>query len=240
MAQSLRVAAAAALGASIVAVAALSVRPQPASGAPTLTDPAPHTITVTGTAKVTVVPDVARVSFGVNVTKGTVKAARATAAQQMTAIIEAVKGLGIAEQDIQTTGLNLWPQYARNSTKVTGYTLSEQIQVTVRDLDRASDVVDTAMAKGATEMNGITFEMADPAKALNDARVAAIAAARTSAEAMASAAKVGLGSVVSVSDASPAPIVYPYQRMAAMDAATPIQPGSQDISATVSVVFEIE
>jgi len=186
------------------------------------------------------VPDVARVSFGVNVTKATVKAARATAAQQMTAIIEAVKGLGVADVDIQTTGLNLWPQYARNSTKVTGYTLTEQIVVTVRDLDRASDVVDTAMSKGATEMSGITFEMADPAKALNDARVAAIAAARTSAEAMATAARVSLGSVVSISDTSPGPIVFPYQRMAAMEAATPIQPGSQDISATVSVVFEIE
>jgi uncharacterized protein YggE len=240
MAQSLRFAAAAALGAFVVAVAALTVSPQPASGAATLTDPAPHTITVTGTATATVVPDVARVSFGVNVTKTTVKAARATAAQQMTAILEAIKGLGIADQDIQTTGLNLWPQYARNSTKVTGYTLSQQIQVTVRDLDRASDVVDTAMAKGATEMSGITFDTADPAKALNDARIAAIAAARTSAEVMATAAKVSLGSVISVSDASPAPIIYPYQRMAAMDAATPIQPGSQDISATVSVVFEIE
>ena len=96
-----------------------------------------------------------------------------------------------------------------SSTKIVGYIISEQVQVTVRDLDKAGDVVDAATAKGATDVNGISFELADPAKAQDDARAAAVTAARTSAQAMASAAHVTLGAVVSISDASaPTPIYY--------------------------------
>jgi uncharacterized protein YggE len=113
----------------------------------------------------------------------------------------------------------------------------------VRDLDKAGDVVDAATAKGATDVQGISFEFNDPVKAQNDARAAAVAAARTSAQAMASAANVTLGAVVSITDATPpTPIFYGYgatKGAAAVDTATPIQPGTQDLSASVTVVFSI-
>ena len=103
MSQSTRTAGALALGALIVAVAALAIRPGPAVGAPTTDgEPALHTITVTGTGSVTRVPDVARVSVGVGVTKSTVKAARDAAGKSMSAIIDAIKALGIDEKDIKT------------------------------------------------------------------------------------------------------------------------------------------
>jgi uncharacterized protein YggE len=244
MSQSIRTVGAGALGALIVAVAALSAHAGPAAGAlsPTADSPAANTITVSSSGKVSLTPDVARVSVGVTMTKPTVKAARAAAASAMTNIIAALKALGIADADIQTVGLSLYPQYASgSSTKIVGYTLGNQIQITVRNLDKADEVVDTAMAKGATDVNGISFEIADPAKALNDARVAAIAQAQASAQAMATAAHVRLGSVVSITDTSqPSPIYYGgMMRAAAPDAATPIQPGTQDISATVTVVFAI-
>jgi uncharacterized protein len=243
MSQSIRTISAGVVGALVVAVAALSAHPGPAAGAlgPSGDPAAANTITVSASGKVTVTPDVARVSLGVSITKPTVKAARATAATVMTNIIAAVKALGVADADIQTVGLNLYPQYARgSSTKIVGYTLGNQIQITVRDLDKADEVVDTAMAKGATDVAGISFDVSDPARALNDARVAAIAQAQTSAEAMATAAKVRLGSVVSITDASQQPQVY-YGAMlrSAADAATPIQAGTQDVSATVIVVFSI-
>lgn len=246
MSQTLRTLGAGALGAVIVAVAALSVRTGPVTGAPaTGTDPAIHTITVSAVGKVTVVPDVARVNLGVTITKSTVKAARAAGAQSMTDIIAAVKALGVAEADIQTTNLSLYPQYGNGSTpKIVGYQISEQVQITVRDLDKAGDVVDAATAKGATDVNGISFEFADPAKVQNDARAAAVTAARTSAEAMAAAGHVTLGTVVSITDATtPSPIFYGYGAMKAAplaDVATPVQPGTQDLSATVTVVFEID
>lgn len=244
MSQTLRTLGAGALGALIVAVAALSVRPGPVAGAPaTGSDPAPHTITVSASGKITLVPDVARVHLGVTLTKPTVKAARDAGAKSMTNIIAAIKALGVADADIQTTNLSLYPQYGNGSTpKIVGYQISEQIQVTVRDLDKAGDVIDVATAKGATDVNGISFEIADPARAQNDARAAAVAAARTSAEAMALAGRVTLGAIVSITDATPPqPIFYGYgsiQRDAAA-LATPVQPGTQDLGATVTVVFEI-
>lgn len=244
MSQSLRTIGAAAVGALIVAVAALSVRPGPVAGAPTTgTEPALHTLTVSASGMVTVVPDVARVYLGVSLTKPTVKAARAAAASAMTNILTAIKALGVAEADIKTTGLSLSTQYASgSSTKIVGYAISEQVQVTVRDLDKAGDVVDAATGKGATDVNGISFEIADPAKAQNDARSAAVAAARTSALAMASAAQVTLGAVLSIADAgAPTPMYYGAASAGALaDVKTPVQPGTQDISAVVTMVFELD
>jgi len=231
-----------ALGALIVAFAALALRPGPVVGAPTTDgEPALHTITVTGIAGVTRVPDVARVSIGVSVTKSTVKAARDAAGKSMTAVIAAIKALGIDEKDIKTASIDLSPQYNNTGTKITGYRMSEQLQITVRDLDKAGDVVDSATAKGATEVNGLWFEVDDPTGAMDEARAAAIAQARTSAQMMASAAGVSLGEVVSISEASASTPGPYYYGEAARDAAalTPIERGTQDVQATVTVVFEI-
>jgi uncharacterized protein len=244
MSQSVRTVGAFALGALIVAIAALSVHVGPTTAAAPVTaaDSATHTITVSSSGKVTVVPDVARVTLGVTITKPTVKAARENAAVSMNRIIAAVKGLGVADADIQTVGLNLYPQYSNGSpARIVGYQISEQLQVTVRDLDKTGDVVDAATAKGATDVNGISFELADPAKAMNDARANAVTAAQISAQAMATAGHVTLGSVVSISDTNPAtPIYYGATRAAAVfDAATPVKPGTQDVSVQLTVVFEI-
>ena len=162
--------------------------------------------------------------------------------QAMTDVIAAIKGLGVADADIQTTNLSLYPQYGNGSVqKIVGYQISEQVLVTVRDLDKAGDVVDVATAKGANAVNGISFESGDPVKAQDDARAAAVAAAKTSAQAMAAAGNVSLGGVVSITDASPtSPIWYATPRAGAMsDLATPVQPGTQDLTATVTVVFAI-
>jgi uncharacterized protein YggE len=245
MSQTMRTAAAAAAGAIVVAIAALSVHAGPSVAAPVAgsSDPAPHTITVSASGKVTIVPDVARVTLGVTYTRPSVKVARSDAAATMTKIIDAVKKLGIADADIRTVGINLYPQYNNSSpARVTGYTISEQLQVTIRDLDKAGDVVDATTAQGATDFNGISFELADPDKAMNDARAAAVTAAQASAQAMASAGHVSLGPVVSISDEYPvSPIVYGARSAAgaADSAATPVQVGTQDVSVTVTVVFSI-
>jgi uncharacterized protein YggE len=235
-----------ALGALVVAIAALSVRTAPVSGAPADDTTATHTITVSATGTVTLVPDVARINLGITTTKPTVKAAREAGARAMTDIIASLKALGIADRDIQTTNISLYPQYGSGSApKVVGYQMSEQVLVTVRDLDNAGDAIDVATAKGATDVNGISFEVDDPVKAQNDARAAAVEAARVSAQSMATAGKVTLGAVVSITDATAPmpPIWYGYgaRAGAAADAATPtpVQPGTQDLAATVTVVFAI-
>ena len=215
MSSTLRTLGAGALGALLVAVAVLALRPTPVVGAPaTDTTPAQHTITVSGSGKVTIVPDVARITLGVTISKPTVKAVRDAGAKAMTDVIAAIKGLGVADADIQTTNLSLYPQYGNGSVqKIVGYQISEQVLVTVRDLDKAGDVVDVATAQGANAVNGISFESGDPVKAQDDARAAAVAAAKTSAQAMAAAGNVSLGGVVSITDASPtSPIWYAAPR----------------------------
>jgi hypothetical protein len=161
----------------------------------------------------------------------------------MTGILAAIKALGVADADIQTTAVNLSARYAEgSSTRIVGYAISEQVQVTVRDLDKAGDVIDAATANGATDVNGISFEIADPARAQDDARAAAVVAARTSATRMAAAANVTLGAVVSITDGSaPSPIYYGAAMAApAPDLKTPVQPGTQDVFASVTVVFELD
>lgn len=243
MSQPIRTAGAMALGAIIVAIAAIAVRPAPAVGAPGIADTPPlHTITVSANGSVTLVPDVARVGVGVTVTKPTVKAAREAAGTSTNAMIAAIKALGIDEKDIRTTSIDLSPQYNSSSTpKIVGYRMSEQLQITVRDLDKAGDVVDTATANGATDVNGLWFEVSDPAKAMDEARAAAITQARTSAQAMAAAAGVALGAVVSISESSVAiPGPYYYGDALRAGADTKVQPGTQDVQASVTVVFEID
>lgn len=244
MSHSVRVMGVAAASVLIVVVAALSFRPVPVAGAPTgSSDATLHTLTVSATGKVTVVPDVARVYLGVTLTKPTVREARDAAAKAMTSVIAAIKGLGIEESDIQTSGLSLSARYAEgSSTRIVGYIISEQLAVTVRDLDKAGDVVDVSTAKGATDVNGISFEIADPVNAQNDARAAAVVAARASGLVMASAANATLGAVVSIADGSaPTPIYYGGAQAApATELRTPVQPGTQDVSAMVTVVFELD
>lgn len=244
MSQPVRTVAALALGALVVAVAALAVRPTAVVGAPT-TDgtPAAHTITVTGSGTITLVPDIAHVTVGVTMNKTTVKEARADAATAMNAVIAAIKALGVDDKDLQTVGLNLYPQYGPNGTqRIIGYQISEQLQITVRDLDKVGDVVDAATTTGATDVNGVSFDVADPAKAMDDARAKAIEAARTTASAMASAAKVSLGTVLSISESAvsgPQPYYAAGAKSLDSAAATPVQIGTQDLQATVTVVFEI-
>ncbi|HET7026957.1 MAG TPA: SIMPL domain-containing protein [Candidatus Limnocylindrales bacterium] len=255
MSSTLRTLAAAAGGALIVAIVALTIRPAPVLGAPvTGTSDAPaRTITVSANGSVTLVPDVAHVGLGISATKPTVEAARAEAARIMSAIVAAAKAKGVAERDIRTTGISLSPQYAPEcgyvptssvcpkAASIVGYVMSEQVDVTIRDLDAAGGVIDAATAAGATNVNGISFQVDDPAKAEADARVAAIGAARAKAEAMARAAGVSIGAVVSITESSPSvPYPYPYAAGGAKaDVATPVQPGTQDVQASVTVVYAI-
>jgi uncharacterized protein len=242
-------------GALAVAVALLVLRPAPALGAPTTggSEPPPRTITVSASGRITLVPDVAHVGLGISVTRPTVEAARTEAARVMSAIIAAAKAKGVAERDIRTSGISLSPQYSSDCSlapssgcakpgTIVGYAMNEQVDVTVHDLDVVGGVIDGATAAGATNVNGVSFEVDDPARAETDARVAAITAARQKADAMARAAGVSLGQVVSVSETSVSPYPYPF---AAVDGAkadatrTPIQPGTQDVAASVTVVFAI-
>jgi uncharacterized protein YggE len=212
------------------------------------TTPAQHTIAVTGLGKVVIAPDVADLRIGVSFTRPTVKAARADAAATMTKVIAALKALGIADKDIQTTNLSLQPAYDysanANPPRITGYTLSNGVAITIRDLDKVGDAIDGALAAGATSFDGVSFRVADPAAAQKQARTDAMTQAKANADTLASAAGVTITGVASISESTaqtPYPIYYGAVAGGApvKDAATPIETGTTDVTITVSVVYLI-
>ena len=208
--------------------------------------PAEHTITVGGTGRVVISPDIADLRLGVSITAKTVKEARTANANAMTAVIAGLRKLGINDRDIQTTILSLQPvyDYGTNSTspRLTGYNLSNAIVVTIRDLDLVGDAIDGALGAGATTMDGVTFRVEDQAAAEQQARQAAMAEAKSKAQTLAAAAGISLGAVASISE-TVAPVPYPVYYGAAAglskDAGTPVQPGTNEVSVTVAVVYLI-
>ena len=232
------------LVAATIAAPAFAPRPSRAAGS---TSDSEHAITVTGTGTVVVSPDIADLRLGVVVTKPTVKAARETAAGAMTKVIAALKKLGIADKDIQTTTVSLQPAYdyaaQTNPPKITGYTLANGVAVTVRNLDQTGDVIDDSLAAGATSLDGVTFRVDDPAKAQQQARTDAMDQAKASADTLAKAAGVSITGVASISEVA-APVPYPvFYGAAGAPAAdsvkTPIQPGTSDVTITVTVAYLI-
>ena len=209
-----------------------------------------HTISVTGTGRVILAPDVADLHLGVTIQRPTVKAARADAAAAMTAVIAALKGAGIADKDIQTSAISLQPQYDYSTNgsqpRLTGYYFSNSVSATVRNLDKLGDAIDGGLAAGATTLDSVVFRVDDQTKAESQARTAAMADAKAKADALASAAGVSITGVSSVSETI-APAPYPVMYGATTDAAgaapksvsTPVQNGTNEVDVTVAVVYRI-
>ncbi len=216
----------------------------PVNGA--VDQPPEHTISVAGSGKVVVVPDMATISLGVVVERNTAKAAREAAAASMTKVVAAIRALGIDDKDIATSNVSLNPVYDypnNQAPKIRGYQLQNTVTVTVRDLDKVSDVIDDGVQAGATSVDGISFDVADRAGAEAKAREAAVADAKAKADTLASGLGVRIQGVASVSESVSTPIWY--ERMAAPMAAadggseTPVLPGTTDVVITVQVSFLI-
>jgi uncharacterized protein YggE len=205
-----------------------------------------HTVSVGGSGKVTVVPDIATVSLGVAVQAKTAKDARETAATQMTKVVAAIKALGVEDKDISTSMVSLGPvyDYATTTQRITGYQLANTVSVTVRNLDNLAAVLDDSVNAGATAVNGISFDVADRTGAEAKARVAAMADAKAKADTLTNAAGVSITGISSITESVSAPVWYsPEMGLAGgakADAATPVMPGSQDITITVNVAWLID
>lgn len=212
-----------------------------------MTDPStdPGTIVVSGTGRVAVEPDVADLRLGVALSRPTVEAARAVAAETMAAILVSVEGGGVARRDIRTSVLTVQPRYdyrEGKAAKLTGYDLANAVEVTVRDLGKLGAVVDGALAAGATSLDGLSFRVDDPRDAESAARTAAVAQARERAGVLATAAGVRLKAVTGIVEGGPPP-TWPQPRAAKMalaaDAETQVEAGTTEIAVTVTVTFAI-
>ena len=201
-------------------------------------------LTASGEGLVEVVPDIAVVTLGV-VTRGRTAAEALTAnSTGMTAIIAGLKGAGIDEKDIGTSGFSVSPLYpperndAAAEPKIIGYAVSNQLRVTIRDLAASGALLDKVVNAGANQVNGISFEVADRVKPAEEALKRAVADARRKAAIMAEAAGVKLVRVLSVS-ADNGGGYYPTAAPMVKSMAVPVMPGQQAINQTATVVWEV-
>ena len=204
-------------------------------------------LSVSAHAEATRVPDVATISAGVVTQAADANAAMQANAKQMDGVMRAIRAAGIAERDIQTSSINLNPEYRYGENQpptLTGYQASNQVSVRFRDIAETGAILDALVAQGANQINGPMLSIDEPEAALDEARRDAITKARARAQLYAQAIGKRVGRILSISESgnfSP-PYPVPVMRMEAMaaDASTKIVPGEQTLSVTLSVSFELE
>jgi uncharacterized protein YggE len=205
-----------------------------------------QTIAVVGEGEASGAPDVAYVNVAVQNEAQTARQAIDQNSSAMTAVIDALKRLGIPEQSLRTSGISITPVRARprpddpQPPPVTGYQATNTLTVTVEQVSRTGEVIDAAVGAGANVAGGVRFRIKNDDALRQSALDAAVKAARASADAMAAAAGLRVTGVRSMSDESGGDGPIPLARMAAADAAStapPVQPGELTVTARVRVVY---
>lgn len=204
--------------------------------------------TVTGEGKATAVPDIAIVNVGVTAQSTTVKSAQKELNTKIDAMTKSIKQLGIDTKDVKTTNYSINPRYDYQSSvqRIIGYDAQSSLTIKVRDMDKANDVIDTATANGANQVGGISFDSDDRTKAENEAREQAVADAKKKAEVASKTAGFTLGRIVNYSEGSnnesPRPEMFAKSMTIASGdraVASPIEPGSNEITIRVSLSYEL-
>ncbi len=208
-------------------------------------DNLPPMITVTGTGTVEAAPDIATLSIGVTTQGETAAEALSANSAALDAVMARLTAAGIAAPDMQTSNLSLnpnWTGYESSSVSgptISGYVASNILTIRLRQLDGLGAVLDAAVADGANTLNGLTFGLADPKPALDEARKEAVADARARAELLAAAAGVKLGRVISISEGVVPTDPAPMFRAEASAAPVPVAGGEVGLSASVTIFYQI-
>jgi uncharacterized protein len=221
-----------------------------------------HQVSVVGTAKVSVVPDVAHVSLGVTTSRPTALEAVEDNNLSMTKLVDALKARGVAAKDIQTSQISIAPQYSRppaprpgvpvESTvpRVVGYEVANTVRVTVRDRAKLGDLLDASVKAGSNQIHGISFSIDDREAVLEGLRTRAFDAARRKSEIYATRSGMELGPVLQITEAdpswshSPQPMAFETfgraMAPAPMAPSMPVSAGEQEVSLSVTVSFELK
>ena len=205
----------------------------------------PATISVTGEGVVEAAPDIATISLGVTTEAPTAAAAMAANSAALAAVLDRLRAAGVADRDLQTSNLTLNPNWvgydSGKAPKISGYTASNMLTVRVRALASLGTVLDSAITDGANTLNGVTFGVAEPRPALDEARKKAVADAIARATLLVGAAGAKLGPILSITESSGFAPPMPMFRMEADAAASvPVAGGEVGLTASVTVVFQIK
>lgn len=209
-----------------------------------------RSITVSGMGKVTATPTIAVTNVGLVTEKPDVASAQTENTAKMNAFIAAMKQVGIAEADIKTTQYQIYPKYSydqKSGSNIIGYSVTQSVDVKIRDLTKISEVLAKAGSSGANQVSGIQFTIDDPKVIQSEARDKAVADARERAEKLATALGVKLGRVTGFGEdmGQGGPIPMPmfskmYDGMGGGEAAPAIQSGTLDVTSNVSITYELE
>jgi uncharacterized protein len=207
---------------------------------------------VNGEGKVTVVPDIALLSVGIEVQAASVDAAQRQASEAMDAVMKALKSGGVSDRDIKTQRFSIQSIYSSvvkdgvRRQEITGYQVSNMVSVKIRAIDKAGAIIDAAARAGgdAARINNVSFTVEDPSKYLNEAREKALREAMAKAGQIAEVTGISLGKPVSITESGGFfPIMRSFElKAAAPDGApsTPISPGETEITLNVQMVFSIK
>jgi uncharacterized protein YggE len=202
-------------------------------------------VIVSGEGSVSVPPDYAQIRSGVTTRAKSVSEAVNANSKLMAAITATLLDAGIAQKDIQTSRVSVQPVYAQpqpgTERKLSGYSVTNQVTVAVRQIDKLGDILDRLVTAGANDIGNLSFVVADPSKALDQAREAAVADARRKAEIYARASGVTLGRVAWITEGG---AYAPPVPMARMHAAAPAEPvpisaGEETFHVQITIGFDI-
>ncbi len=207
-----------------------------------------NTIVIAGEGKVTGQPTLAQVDVGVYSEAKDVPTAQNENTQKINAMLDGIKGLGIASGDIQTNNYNIYPKfdYTNGQQNLTGYTVTQNVTVKVRDLSKVGAVLSKAVDLGANQVNGVSFSIDDPTSLKKEARKKALEDAQAKAKELADALGVRVVRVVGFSESpmnQPGPIPFAADALGkggGGGSVPQIQSGSLDVISDVSVTFEIQ
>jgi uncharacterized protein YggE len=204
---------------------------------------ATRTIAMTGHGEVRSAPDMANITAGVTTNAATAAQALAANSARMKTVFAVLQKLGIPEKNIQTVNFSVSPQYSggnnNEAPRLTGYQVNNEVSVRLEDIAQLGGALDALVGAGANQMNGISFDIREPAPLLEKARAGAVTDARLRAETYAKAAGVTLGPIQSISE-NAGEVRIPVYRMALAAAKeVPVAAGEQRVTADVSVVWEI-
>jgi uncharacterized protein YggE len=213
-----------------------------------ITSAQPRTLNVSGNGTVYLTPDIAYIYIGVHTEEADVAQAVNRNNTQTQALVDALKNIGVAAVDIQTSNFSVYTNqsYDKLSGQSNGtyYAVDNTVYVTVRDLTKLGSLLNTAVGAGANNINSITFDVADKTSAMAQARQKAMVNASDLADELAKTASVKLGTIQSITYSDNSPMSYYGMGggggAAAPNASVPIQPGQTQISVTVSVTYNIK
>jgi len=201
-------------------------------------------ILVIGEGSISAVPDYAEINGGVTTRGKSVKEASDANSKLMAAVTAALQDAGIVAKDIQTSHFSIQPLYTpadpHSEAKLSGYSVSNQINVTIHDIGKAGDILDRLITAGVTNVGNIQFLHTDPSKLLDQAREAAVADAKRKAEIYAKASGIKLGKVVWITEEPAFAPAMPMMRMTAgAPAQVPISVGEDSLHVRITVGFDI-